>query len=84
MDSRSVYRSLATAQLLDFGALVDALAIASQELDKGQVHCPVRVGVPLSREGVIQSMPASAWRSTSLSASTPPTLSKVCRPFLGW
>ncbi|SIT41409.1 Ornithine cyclodeaminase [Paraburkholderia ribeironis] len=60
MDSRSVYGSLATAQLLGFGALVDALAIASRELDTGLVHCPVRVGVPLSREGVIQSMPASA------------------------
>jgi 1-piperideine-2-carboxylate/1-pyrroline-2-carboxylate reductase [NAD(P)H] len=29
-------------------------------LDNGLIHCPVRVGVPLSRQGVLHSMPASA------------------------
>ncbi|RQR24029.1 MULTISPECIES: bifunctional Delta(1)-pyrroline-2-carboxylate/Delta(1)-piperideine-2-carboxylate reductase [unclassified Burkholderia] len=60
MNDIPVFGSGATAALLDFGALVDALEAAGRELDEGRIHCPVRIGVPLRQEGTFQSMPASA------------------------
>jgi 1-piperideine-2-carboxylate/1-pyrroline-2-carboxylate reductase [NAD(P)H] len=60
MPSLSTYDAAATAELLDFAALVDALAIAAREHAAGQIHSPVRVGVPLKDGGVVLSMPASA------------------------
>ncbi|MEM5342892.1 bifunctional Delta(1)-pyrroline-2-carboxylate/Delta(1)-piperideine-2-carboxylate reductase [Paraburkholderia azotifigens] len=60
MDKISVFDAAATAALLDFIPLVDALAEASVEHDRGEIHSPVRVGVPLNDNGVVLSMPASA------------------------
>ncbi len=60
MSRLATYDAPATAELLDFAALVDALATATQEHAAGQIHSPVRVGVPLKDGGVVLSMPASA------------------------
>jgi ornithine cyclodeaminase/1-piperideine-2-carboxylate/1-pyrroline-2-carboxylate reductase [NAD(P)H] len=60
MEPIAIYDAAATAGLLDFGALIDALAVAAQEQDAGRIHSPVRVGVPLKDNGVMLSMPASA------------------------
>jgi ornithine cyclodeaminase/1-piperideine-2-carboxylate/1-pyrroline-2-carboxylate reductase [NAD(P)H] len=60
MEPIAIYDAAATARLLDFGALIDALAAAAQEHDAGRIHSPVRVGVPLKDNGVMLSMPASA------------------------
>lgn len=50
----------ATAKLLDFAKLVDALGIASRELAEGALRAPVRTSVPLAGGGILLSMPASA------------------------
>lgn len=55
-----VIGSAATACILDYRALVDALEIASRELDQGRIHSPVRMSVPLGKEGQFLTMPASA------------------------
>ncbi|WP_414440421.1 bifunctional Delta(1)-pyrroline-2-carboxylate/Delta(1)-piperideine-2-carboxylate reductase [Burkholderia sp. 22PA0106] len=60
MSSIPVFDAAATAALLDFKTLVDALAEASVQHEAGEIHSPVRVGVPLGAEGVLLSMPASA------------------------
>ena len=60
MPNLSTYDAAATAELLDFASLVDALATATQEHAAGRIHSPVRVGVPLRDGGVVLSMPASA------------------------
>jgi ornithine cyclodeaminase/1-piperideine-2-carboxylate/1-pyrroline-2-carboxylate reductase [NAD(P)H] len=60
MSTLSAFDAAATAKLLDFAALIDALRTASLEHDAGKIHAPVRVGVPLPDGGVMLSMPASA------------------------
>jgi len=60
MEPIAIHDAQATASLLDFGMLIDALATAAQEHDAGRIHAPVRVGVPLKDNGVMLSMPASA------------------------
>jgi 1-piperideine-2-carboxylate/1-pyrroline-2-carboxylate reductase [NAD(P)H] len=55
----SIFDSDATARLLDYGALVDAIEVSSRELEQGRIHSPVRVGVPLTAGGLVLSMPAS-------------------------
>jgi len=60
MEPLAIYDAAATARLLDFGVLIDALATAAQEHDAGRIHAPVRTGVPLKGNGVMLSMPASA------------------------
>lgn len=60
MSSIPVFDAAATAALLDFNLLVDALAEASVQHEAGEIHAPVRVGVPLGADGVLLSMPASA------------------------
>ncbi|MGE4242747.1 bifunctional Delta(1)-pyrroline-2-carboxylate/Delta(1)-piperideine-2-carboxylate reductase [Ramlibacter sp.] len=49
-----------TAALVGYPALVDALAIATVEYSAGRIASPTRLSVPLSGEGVMLSMPASA------------------------
>ncbi|MBR8655457.1 delta(1)-pyrroline-2-carboxylate reductase family protein [Achromobacter sp. Marseille-Q0513] len=49
-----------TASLLDFHALVDALATAVLELEAGLIVSPERLMVPLGEGGVLLSMPAAA------------------------
>lgn len=51
----------ATAAATPYRALVDALAVAAKEYERGQIHSPTRTGVPLAGEGISLSMPASAW-----------------------
>lgn len=60
METIKVFDAAATARLLDFGALVNALRQASLEHASGLIHAPVRMGVPLKDGGVFLSMPASA------------------------
>ncbi|MCX5537988.1 delta(1)-pyrroline-2-carboxylate reductase family protein [Paraburkholderia sp. CNPSo 3076] len=60
MEPIAIYDAAATARLLDFGVLLDALATAAQDHDAGRIHAPVRTGVPLKGNGVMLSMPASA------------------------
>jgi 1-piperideine-2-carboxylate/1-pyrroline-2-carboxylate reductase [NAD(P)H] len=58
-----VLDSATTARVLDYRALVDALEIASRDLDQGRIHSPVRVSVPIGkpgREGLLVTMPASS------------------------
>ncbi|MBV8261012.1 MAG: delta(1)-pyrroline-2-carboxylate reductase family protein, partial [Paraburkholderia sp.] len=45
MEPIAIYDAAATARLLDFGVLIDALATAAQEHDAGRIHAPVRTGV---------------------------------------
>ena len=49
-----------TAKLLDFNALVDAIAQAAIELEAGAILSPERMVVPLGEDGVLLSMPATA------------------------
>lgn len=49
-----------TAALLDFSALMDAIASAALELEKGEILSPDRMVVPLGDGGVLISMPATA------------------------
>ncbi|MGP0170849.1 bifunctional Delta(1)-pyrroline-2-carboxylate/Delta(1)-piperideine-2-carboxylate reductase [Pseudomonas sp. NCHU5208] len=49
-----------TAQLLDFNALVEAIAQAAAELDAGAILSPERMVVPMGDTGVLLSMPATA------------------------
>ncbi|WP_322032614.1 bifunctional Delta(1)-pyrroline-2-carboxylate/Delta(1)-piperideine-2-carboxylate reductase [Paraburkholderia sp. J76] len=60
MEPIAIYDATATARLLDYGVLLDALATAAQDHDAGRIHAPVRTGVPLKGNGVMLSMPASA------------------------
>ncbi|AET92674.1 ornithine cyclodeaminase [Burkholderia sp. YI23] len=60
MENVKVLDSATTARILDYRALVDALESASRELDQGRIHVPVRVSVPLGRDGQFLTMPASA------------------------
>ncbi|WP_114811034.1 bifunctional Delta(1)-pyrroline-2-carboxylate/Delta(1)-piperideine-2-carboxylate reductase [Paraburkholderia kururiensis] len=60
METVEVFDAKATAQFLDFGALVQALRQATLEHAAGLIHAPVRIGVPLQDGGVFLSMPASA------------------------
>lgn len=49
-----------TASLLDFGPLVDAIALAAKEMEEGAIISPERMVVPLGDRGVMLSMPATA------------------------
>lgn len=60
MENVKAFDSATTARILDYRALVDALEIASRELDQGRIHSPVRVSVPLGKDGQFLTMPASA------------------------
>jgi 1-piperideine-2-carboxylate/1-pyrroline-2-carboxylate reductase [NAD(P)H] len=55
-----VYDREQTAALLDFGELVDAIAVAAAELEEGAVLSPERLVVPLGQGAVMLSMPAAA------------------------
>lgn len=54
------FDAAATADLLDFSVLVDALSTAAREHDAGQIRSPVRTALPLNEGGILLSMPASA------------------------
>ncbi|MEJ7137956.1 bifunctional Delta(1)-pyrroline-2-carboxylate/Delta(1)-piperideine-2-carboxylate reductase [Amphibiibacter pelophylacis] len=56
----TVYSAAQTAALLDFRALMDALATASVQAASGEIDSPVRQVVPLVNGGVMLSMPATA------------------------
>jgi 1-piperideine-2-carboxylate/1-pyrroline-2-carboxylate reductase [NAD(P)H] len=60
VENVKVLDSATTARILDYRALVDALQIASRELDQGRIHSPVRLSVPLGKNGQFLTMPASA------------------------
>jgi ornithine cyclodeaminase/1-piperideine-2-carboxylate/1-pyrroline-2-carboxylate reductase [NAD(P)H] len=60
MPTLLTFDAAATAALLDFKALVDALTVAAREHDAGQIRSPVRTALPLNEGGVLLSMPASA------------------------
>ena len=60
MQPLPTFDASATAKLLDFARLVDALATASRELAVGALRAPVRTSVPLAGGGILLSMPASA------------------------
>lgn len=49
-----------TAALLDFPAVLDALAAAALELDSGALGSPPRQALALGSDGVLLSMPATA------------------------
>lgn len=49
-----------TAALLDFAALVEALALAAAQLEAGAIRSPERLVVPLGAGAVMLSMPATA------------------------
>lgn len=49
-----------TGQLLDYAALVEAIAVAANELERGEILSPERMVVPLGQGGVMLSMPATA------------------------
>lgn len=49
-----------TAELLDFNALVEAVAQAAIELEAGSILSPERMVVPMGEDGVLLSMPATA------------------------
>lgn len=49
-----------TAALLDFAELVDAVALAAQELEAGAIRSPERLVLPLGAGAVMLSMPAAA------------------------
>ncbi|UFH51147.1 delta(1)-pyrroline-2-carboxylate reductase family protein [Pseudomonas sp. KNUC1026] len=55
-----VYDAHGTAQLLDYPSLVDAIAVAAAELERGAIPSPERMVVPLGQGGVMLSMPATA------------------------
>lgn len=60
METIEVFDARATARLLDFSALVEALKQATLEHAAELIHAPVRMSVPLEDGGVFLSMPASA------------------------
>ncbi|WP_438391921.1 bifunctional Delta(1)-pyrroline-2-carboxylate/Delta(1)-piperideine-2-carboxylate reductase [Caballeronia sp. DA-9] len=60
MSGISVFDAEATAALLSFDALVNALRVASVQHDAGEIQSPLRTSVPLGSGGVLLSMPASA------------------------
>lgn len=49
-----------TAQLLDFHALMDAVAQAASEIEQGRLLSPPRMVVPFGAGGTMLSMPATA------------------------
>jgi 1-piperideine-2-carboxylate/1-pyrroline-2-carboxylate reductase [NAD(P)H] len=55
-----VYDREQTVALLDFGELVDAIAIAAGELEAGAILSPERLVLPLGAGAVMLSMPAAA------------------------
>lgn len=55
-----VYNAGQTAHLLDYPALVEAIAQAAAELERGEIISPERLVVPLGQGGVMLSMPATA------------------------
>ncbi|MCC2962678.1 delta(1)-pyrroline-2-carboxylate reductase family protein [Massilia sp. IC2-278] len=55
-----VYDREQTAAVLDFAALVDAIATAAGELEAGAIRSPERLVVPLGAGAVMLSMPAAA------------------------
>lgn len=56
----AVFDQAQTAQLLDFRALIDALAVAAGEYAQGRILSPERMVLPLGDGGVMLSMPATA------------------------
>ena len=60
MSTLPTFDAAATARLLDFAALIEALALAAHELEAGAIRSPVRTAVPLADNGVLLSMPAAA------------------------
>jgi len=56
----AVYHRAQTAALLDFAELVDAIAVAAEELEAGAISSPERLVVPLGGGAVMLSMPAAA------------------------
>ncbi len=58
--SLPAFDAAATATLLDFAQLVDALDLAAREHVAGKIVSPVRTGTPLAEGGVLLSMLASA------------------------
>lgn len=55
-----VYDRAGIGALLDFAELVDAVAVAAQELEAGAIRSPERLVVPLGAGAVMLSMPAAA------------------------
>ena len=55
-----VHDALATAALIDWQPLVDALKIAAIEADDGDIACPERIVMPMADGAVLMSMPAAA------------------------
>lgn len=60
VDALEIFDATRTAQLLDFSMLMDAVERAASELDRGAIHSPPRLAVPLGSDGVMLSMPATA------------------------
>ena len=60
MSTLPTFDAAATARLLDFAALIEALSQAAHELEAGAIRSPVRTAVPLAENGVLLSMPAAA------------------------
>lgn len=58
--SIALYNRAQTAALLDFAELVDAIAVAAEELEAGAIRSPERLVVPLGGGAVMLSMPAAA------------------------
>lgn len=55
-----LYDRAQTGALLDFAELVDAIAVAAEELEAGAIRSPERLVVPLGAGAVMLSMPAAA------------------------
>ena len=60
MSTLPTFDAAATARLLDFAALIEALSHAAHQLEAGAIRSPVRTSVPLAENGVLLSMPAAA------------------------
>ena len=60
MSTLPTFDAAATARLLDFASLIEALSHAAHELEAGAIRSPVRTAVPLADNGVLLSMPAAA------------------------
>ena len=58
--SAPVFDAGATAALIDWPRLVDALALAAIEIDDGAIVCPERIVMPMADEAVLMSMPAAS------------------------
>lgn len=56
----TVFDRAETARLLDWHALLDALAAAAADYAQGRILSPERMVVPLGQGGVLLSMPATA------------------------